>query len=174
MIWFLRHADGTGQAPDAPLSPEGQCAALAIVPALQSLDITRIVSSPYARARETVEPFAEAARLTIHTDPRLREREHGAVPPGGWDREAEMMFADLDAAPFGGESLADVAERGQLAVAEIIAAGDGALIVTHGLWLSVILSAYGRPLDIPSWRAMPCPALFELSDARARELELPR
>lgn len=172
MIWFLRHADGTGQAPEAPLSEPGRRAADGIVARLERLGITRIVSSPYARARETVAPFAAAAGLSIAEDARLREREHGAVPQGGWDAEAEALFADFEAQPYGGESLADVSRRGHAAIAEVAASGERPLIATHGLWLSVVLSAFGRELSIPIWRAMPRPALFVVEDGRARQLEL--
>ncbi|MEL6766229.1 MAG: histidine phosphatase family protein [Pseudomonadota bacterium] len=172
MIWFLRHADSMGQAPDAALSAEGAQAAEMLVPVLLGLPINRIHSSPYRRALDTAAPFAAAAQISVHEDERLRERVHGAVPPGGCGEEIEHLFADFEARPHGGESLSDVAQRGQAAVAEIAGGGEGALIATHGLWLSVILSAYGRPLDIPSWRSMPRPALFELHNGRVRSIEV--
>lgn len=172
MICFLRHADGTGQAPEAPLSDAGQRAADAAVPLLSAFGIKSVWTSPYLRARQTVRPFAEEGGFDLRVDERLREREHGAVPPGGWDDEAEQLFSDREARPHGGESIADVAARSSDTIAEIRAASDRPLLATRGFWLSVALARYGRLLNIASWRAMPRPALFVVDRGGLREQEL--
>ncbi|MEM9431726.1 MAG: histidine phosphatase family protein [Pseudomonadota bacterium] len=169
VIYAVRHADATGQAPDAALSAAGRRAVEALVPVLARREIRRVVSSPHLRARETVAPFAASAGLAIAEDARLREREHGAVPEGRWAEEAEILFGDWDAEPWGGESLAAAAARG---AAAIEGAADGTLFATHGLLLTLILGAYGREVSIPVWRAMPRPALFELGPGTWREIEL--
>lgn len=165
----MRHADAVGQAPGAALSEAGRRAAEALVPVLAQREIRRVVSSPYLRAIQTVAPFAAAAELAIAEDARLREREHGAVPEGRWAEEAEILFGDWEAEPWGGESLAAAAARG---AAAIEGAADGTLFATHGLLLTLILGAFGREMSIPVWRAMPRPALFELRPGIWREVAL--
>jgi 2,3-bisphosphoglycerate-dependent phosphoglycerate mutase len=170
MIYVLRHADSVGQSPDAPLSETGRRQAEALVPRLAQLGIGHVTCSPYARCRETAAPFLAQSGVAVAFDDRLRERTHGDVPPDAWDRETDAMFADLDAEPFGGESLNAAADRGQAAVME--AAGPTPLIVSHGLLMSVTLARYGRPLTIACWRAMPRPALFAIEDGQCRELRV--
>lgn len=160
MIYFLRHAEGTGQAPEAPLAPEGHAAARALVPTLEGLAINAVWSSPYARARETVAPFAAAAGLPIHEDDRLSERRHGPVPDGMWGEEARQLFADPNAAPFGGESRNDLIARAEELVADILAEPGTTLVGCHGFWLATYLSTKGAPATEAFWRAIKRPALF--------------
>lgn len=44
-----------------------------LVPCLLALEPTRIVSSPYLRCRQTVQPLADAAGLRVETDDLLAE-----------------------------------------------------------------------------------------------------
>lgn len=160
MLVFLRHADSTGQAPDAPLTAQGQADALALVPRLARLGITHIWSSPFVRARETVRPFAEQAGLTVQCDPRLEERRHGPVPEGQWAEEARALFADPDARPWDGESRNDVLARGKAMIADIETQGTTPLVACHGFWLSCVLTLYGAPGTEAAWRALPRPAVI--------------
>ncbi|MEM6547934.1 MAG: histidine phosphatase family protein [Pseudomonadota bacterium] len=172
MISLLRHADAARQARDAPLSPAGHAAAAALIPELTALDTGRVFSSPCARAQQTISPVAKAAGLPVLKDTRLREREHGAVSAGAWDREAEALFADPSAQPYGGESVEDVAQWGLAAISEIERQQSVPLIATHGLWFSVVLSRFGRPLTIEAWRAMARTALFAVENGHFSQVEL--
>jgi 2,3-bisphosphoglycerate-dependent phosphoglycerate mutase len=80
-FYLLRHAHADW-APDEqrPLSAEGQKDALRVAELLGKSPITRIYSSPYLRARQTVSPLAERLSLPMHIEPGLRERELGDAP----------------------------------------------------------------------------------------------
>ena len=82
-LLMLRHAQSTWNAQgrwqghaDPPLSAEGKQTAKAV--ASQYLDISRIISSPLLRAKETAEIIAASNNLgTIATHPGLAERDLG-------------------------------------------------------------------------------------------------
>jgi phosphohistidine phosphatase SixA len=56
-----------------PLSPKGRAQALALVPVLASFGPTRILSSPYVRCTQTVEPVATALGLEVEEDEALAD-----------------------------------------------------------------------------------------------------
>jgi phosphohistidine phosphatase SixA len=82
-------ADWDGDDRLRPLDPRGRRQAAELVELLQPFEVNRVVSSPYLRCVETVEPLAAALGLRIERDERLAEgagraalelvREDGAV-----------------------------------------------------------------------------------------------
>jgi phosphohistidine phosphatase SixA len=56
-----------------PLSAKGWRQARALVESLSDLPLERILSSPYVRCVQSVEPLAEARRLTVEETDRLAE-----------------------------------------------------------------------------------------------------
>jgi 8-oxo-dGTP diphosphatase len=76
---LVRHAsagdrdDWEGDDRLRPLDGRGHRQAVELVELLDSLEVRRIVSSPYARCVETVEPLAEAHGLSVELDDRLAE-----------------------------------------------------------------------------------------------------
>jgi len=109
---------------------------------------TRVVSSDFARARETAEIASAVLGAAPPTlEPRLRERgfgEHEGRPHTAyapvWARDAE----DPDHTDGGVESARAVQARGLAVVRELDAAGDGAvyLLVSHGDTLQLLLAAF--------------------------------
>jgi len=80
---LLRHAsagdrDGwPGTDRSRPLDRRGQTQAAALVEILRPLGVRRVVSSPYVRCIETVQPLAAALDVPVEPDDRLAE---GAGP----------------------------------------------------------------------------------------------
>jgi 8-oxo-dGTP diphosphatase len=80
--YLVRHAKAGSRerwtAPDAerPLTEAGKLQAAALVPLIGS-DVKNVLSSPYIRCMETVEPLAASAGLKVEPDDRLAE---GADP----------------------------------------------------------------------------------------------
>jgi 8-oxo-dGTP diphosphatase len=56
-----------------PLDARGRLQAAAIVELLLPLGLSRVVSSPYVRCLETVEPLAAALEVPVEADDRLAE-----------------------------------------------------------------------------------------------------
>ena len=92
-VLLLRHAragerdEWTGDDTLRPLDERGRLQALALRD-LSQRAIGRIVSSPYRRCVETVEPLAEALGIPVELDDRLAE---GAPP-----QLALSLLAELD------------------------------------------------------------------------------
>ena len=56
-----------------PLDARGRLQAIALVELLLPLGVSRVVSSPYVRCLETVEPLAAALEVPVEPDDRLAE-----------------------------------------------------------------------------------------------------
>ncbi|MGZ8753499.1 MAG: SixA phosphatase family protein [Acidimicrobiia bacterium] len=97
-VWVVRHAKAgsrrawSGEDARRPLSKPGRRQADALGELLASASFDRIVSSPFVRCRETVEPLAASAKLEVALDERLAE---GAGPYGA-------LSLVREAAPIGG------------------------------------------------------------------------
>ena len=83
-VVLLRHASAgdrsawSGDDRLRPLDEDGYAQALALADVLAERGIARVVSSPYVRCVESLEPLAEALGLAVELDPRLAEGEGGA------------------------------------------------------------------------------------------------
>ncbi len=122
MISFVRHGQTAVNAGgrlqgrlDEPLSELGAAQARALADALASERVTRVVSSPLVRARETAAAIASRHGMSVDIDERLVELDYGAwdgvaladVAPEDW----AAWRADPAFAPPDGESLAAVSTR---------------------------------------------------------------
>jgi phosphohistidine phosphatase SixA len=89
---LLRHASAghrtrwDGHDVTRPLDARGRRQALELVELLRPLDLIRLVSSPYVRCVETVEPLAAALGLPLEQDDRLAE--------GAGDSARELLLED--------------------------------------------------------------------------------
>jgi probable phosphoglycerate mutase len=143
VILFVRHGrtavnrEGRLQGRiDAPLDETGIAQAHALAVVLAGEQVTRVVSSPLRRARETAAAIAEPHTLAVGVDDRLIELDYGdwdGVPlrdlaPDGWAR----WRADPAFTPPGGESLVDVAGRIASFCDDTLAAADQHIVaVSH-------------------------------------------
>jgi phosphohistidine phosphatase SixA len=78
-VFLVRHAKAGSRSgfdgPDdlRPLVKAGRRQAEGLVEVLESAAVTRLVSSPYVRCRQTVEPLAESLRLPVDLSDALTE-----------------------------------------------------------------------------------------------------
>ncbi|MBJ7470742.1 MAG: histidine phosphatase family protein [Solirubrobacteraceae bacterium] len=122
------------------------------VPAVQT-----IWASPYTRARETAEIVAARLGLPVTFDERLKESDVGDwagltyLEAQASDPAAFQAWVDGDPAHVfpGGESLAQVSDRVQLALAEARALDPTVLFVCHGGVIRSALRAAGHPVREP-------------------------
>ncbi|WP_246066941.1 histidine phosphatase family protein [Paenibacillus koleovorans] len=134
-IFLIRHCQAIGQAPDAPLTELGQQQALQLAEMLKDFLIERVVSSPYRRAVDTIQPFCERSSLPLHTDVRLVERVLSTEQHRDWVAKLEASFADLELKYEGGESSQEAMDRGVQVIQEWLrapSAGCTLAVVTHG------------------------------------------
>lgn len=131
----------------------------------------RILSSPFARARETAELAAARFLCPLGEDAALRERFFGALD-GGPDLHYPDVWQQDELSPAhhyaGVESLNQVAERGWRLIEQLEQRhrGQTLLLVSHGDTLQILLTlALGLPLGRHR-------ELKPLATAEVRELSL--
>lgn len=156
VFFLLRHGETEwnrerrimGRRP-VPLSERGHEQLLLLAPHLANLGITRVWTSPLARARSSAELIAaELGGLPVLEDEGLTEVHYadweGKTFRDLVDDPAFLAFRDDPLGtpcPGGGESLREVQERVFAAMARIAAASDGepAIVVSHGDPLRLVL-----------------------------------
>lgn len=152
---LIRHARAMGQAPDAPLTPEGEEQARRLAQVLAALNIAWIVSSPWERAIETARPLADALNLLIVEDERLTERVLSSEDLADWQTHLRASFLDSSLYLPGGESGATAKARA-LAALEDAQNPDGLTAVfTHGNLLALLLG-----LDYDGWAGLKSPDVW--------------
>ena len=78
-LYLVRHADAghrsewPGKDVDRPLSPKGQRQANGLRDLLADSDATRLLSSPYTRCVQSLEPLGKRLHLPVEPDERLAE-----------------------------------------------------------------------------------------------------
>jgi 2,3-bisphosphoglycerate-dependent phosphoglycerate mutase len=170
---LVRHAQS---APDPalperdwPLSELGRRQADELAPVLAELGVDALASSPYQRAIDTLQPFADRAGLDISVDEDLRERALGGWMPDLADVEAAVrnMHADLDFMLDGGESGRACVVRFEAALARVASTHPGRTIAvgSHGGVLGHLIARQGVALPDAFWRRIRNPHLF-IFDAR--------
>jgi broad specificity phosphatase PhoE len=143
VIRFVRHGetahnrDGRLQGRvDLELSGRGVGQANALADRLAGTNVTRVLSSPLLRARQTANTIADVCGCEVEIDDRLIELDYGE-----WDglplaeirpARGASWFADPTFAPPGGESLVDVTARVDSFCRERLAVPDDRVIaVSH-------------------------------------------
>ena len=163
MLYLVRHCQSSGQEPDAPLTALGHEQAEQLAAWLRPLGIARIVSSPYLRARQSVEPLAQQLGLAVETDERLIERVLSPDPLDDWRERLRAAWDDHDLALPGGESSRQATARGMAAVNDVLADGRQPIVVaSHGNLIALLLHAFdGRP-GFTAWEQLSNPDVFEV------------
>lgn len=164
-VYFVRHAASDHAAQDErtrPLTPQGRESCAQVCAVLRGRGITRVFSSPYRRAVDTVAPFAREAGLAVETVEEFRERRVDSVWVEDFMGFCRRQWADFDYALSGGETLAQVQRRNVAALHALLrrCAGESIVIGTHGTALSTVLNHYDSRFDFTHFCAllplMPC------------------
>lgn len=166
-IYAIRHCRAEGQSPDAPLTVEGQVQAECLAEFLLEARIEQIVSSPFLRAVQSIQPLAWRLGLAVETDPRLAERVLGHASSDWLDR-LRATFDDLDLCFSGGES-SRVAKARVTAAVEDTLRGDARTIavVTHGNLLALLLKQFDDAIGFEHWRKLTNPDVFRVEVDRS-------
>jgi 2,3-bisphosphoglycerate-dependent phosphoglycerate mutase len=170
-VLLIRHAEsvapGTADFDEytRPLTAKGFRDAERLVDSLSLTRIDAAYSSPYIRARQTIEPIAKARGLTIETIDDLRERMLSPVDLPDWRSALRRSWEDFDYAPTGGES-GRVAQARVVRVLDDIRArharGGVVMLASHGNLIALALNAVMPGVDYAFWESIPMPALFTL------------
>ena len=149
-IWLVRHGETALNAArilqpaDTPLSPHGLQQAQALAERLAGERFAGILSSDLPRAHQTAQAIAERTGHALHTTPLLHERSFGDWRGQPYDSLSTDPLA-MDAAPPGGESTTQFAERCREAFALALQTqaelGGPLVVVSHGLVIRQMLAA---------------------------------
>ncbi|EIV91333.1 histidine phosphatase family protein [Frankia sp. QA3] len=171
---LVRHAVSVAPVPGGhdefrrPLTERGREQAGALVAFLGDCGASIVLSSPYLRAIQTIEPTARALGLPVQRRDELREWRSGLAPRSDWQAHYERSWADPETGIGTGETLAELATRARNTVRDLVASGAPAstiLAATHGTWIARALLAVGLPIDCAFWLSMPTPAIYRLNFA---------
>jgi len=166
MLFLVRHAH-SDYGPDEmrALSESGRRAAHRIADLLQDRGITMIVSSPYTRAVQTVQPLADRLGMSIQLDSDLRERLLSTGPLDDFQRRLEATWSDFDLSYPGGESSAAAQARVSQAIRRIVGtAGDRHVAVaSHGNALALFLRTIDSTIDFQFWSRMSMPDVYAVA-----------
>ena len=165
-IFLVRHAESTPSTdiPEAdwPLSPTGVLQAQHLAEALQPWQIDAVLSSPYVRAKATVEPFAQAAGLSVQVMAELRERKLTEGQRDDWFAMLQRAWADFSFALPHCESGYDCQQRMCHCLAQLAAnhTGQTLLICSHGNAIGLYLNSIESSFGFEAWAAMQNPDIF--------------
>jgi len=169
-IYLIRHCETTGQAPDAPLTPGGEEQARRLCTQLLELPITHLISSPYRRALDSIQPLATALKLPITREDALKERQLSAVPLDDWQDHLRQTFFDPDYTCPGGESSRIATERITRVVDEALQQHDGSILVTHGNLLSLYLHSIDPTFGFEESLQLKNPDIFKVTRIKNKQL----
>lgn len=161
-IYLVRHCKTSGQEADAPLTDEGREQAETLGEWLFHKSVGRIVSSPYARARESIAPLATRLALPVETDGRLIERVLCGSALPDWREHLAASFTDLDWCLPGGESSRAAMARGVAALQDVLQhPASVSVVVTHGNLLALLLKHFDDATDFAGWKRLTNPDVYQ-------------
>jgi len=147
-VYFVRHAKPDFSIVDdysRPLTEEGCKDCKKVTEFLSEKSITKVFSSPYKRAVDTVKDFAESLDLNIHIVDDFRERK---INNGLWIEDfnafSKEQWNNFDYKLPGGECLNEVQERNIKALMSVLEENiDGNIAIgCHGTALSTVINYF--------------------------------
>jgi 2,3-bisphosphoglycerate-dependent phosphoglycerate mutase len=169
-VLLIRHAESVAPGISGfdeytrPLTAKGIRDAAQLRDEYASMRMDAAYSSPYLRARLTIEPMARARGLGIETIEDLRERLLSASDLPDWHAHLRRSWNDFDYAAPGGES-GHAAQARVVRVLETIASRHSAgtvIVASHGNLIALALHAFMPGVDYAFWESIPMPAVFRL------------
>lgn len=176
-LFLVRHAHADYRPDEMrPLSAKGRLDALRVADILEPEGPEAIYSSPYRRARQTVEPLARRLGLEIRQEPNLRERSMGESRQQDWETAVRRTWDDFTFAHPGGETN-EQALRRAAAVRRAVDRhhrGERVVLATHGNLLVLLLHGLDPTLGFELWRSLTFPDIYRLDMGSQRLLDLRR
>lgn len=171
VLYVVRHCQAEGQEPAASLTERGRCQAEALCTFLVRLNVNRIVSSPFARAVESIRPLSVRLGIPVETDQRLVERTLSTVPLADWREQPRTSFQDLDRVIGGGESSRAAMQRASAVLADILGhPAKRTVVVTQGNLMALMLKTFDGRIGFDLWERLTCPDVYAVKVKRAKSV----
>lgn len=110
-IYVVRHCEAQGQPSESQLTEKGSKQAKYLVDFFSNAKIDRIISSPFLRAIQSVEPLSDKTNIKVEIDERLSERTLSTTDLPDWYEKLKATFNDMELKFEGGESRSDESNR---------------------------------------------------------------
>jgi 2,3-bisphosphoglycerate-dependent phosphoglycerate mutase len=163
---LVRHAEAPFDPSErAHLTAGGRENACKIPTLLGGFTIDAIYSSPYPRARQTVEPLAQTRGIEISEVHDLRERRLSAEPIEEWEWAMRECWRDFSISHPGGESSAAAQRRAVTLHRDLVHRhpGETIVIATHGNLLALLVNHYFPHQGYQFWKALTNPDVYCLA-----------
>lgn len=161
-LLLVRHAQAEGQSPDAPLTTTGVRQAQELCDFLAANEITRIVSSTYKRAQDSILPLSQRLAIPVELDERLVESDLSAAILPDWQVKLESTFLDFDLVYPGGESSRDATTRAMSVLNSMVSENGTTVVVSHGRLMALMLKHFAPHYGFNEWRALTNPDVFSI------------
>ncbi|HEY6599906.1 MAG TPA: histidine phosphatase family protein [Pseudomonadales bacterium] len=167
-LYLVRHAqsipDFSLAESDWVLSAEGEAQATRLPRQLHDIAATRLISSPYRRAIDTLRPLSQALALPIRTEPDLRERKLREGYIENWSDVVRGLWADLDTRMPNCESGTECRLRMTACLTALARELDGEtlMVASHGNAIALFFNGLDAGFGHDAWKRMRNPDVFRL------------
>ncbi|MEK3935325.1 histidine phosphatase family protein [Sporosarcina sp. FSL W7-1349] len=159
-VYMVRHCQATGQELQAELTDKGIEQAKELMRFFEKRNIKHIISSPFTRTIQSIQPTADSLGLQVEIDDRLTEHRLLSKNLKDWLERLEESVRDRDLKMAGGESSQEVAKRGM----EVLeAATDGTVLVTHRNTMGLLLFQIDGIQGLKKWTVLSHPDVYEVN-----------
>ena len=163
-IYIIRHCEAQGQSLHASLTEKGLMQAERLAKFFHTMQIDRIISSPYLRAIQSIEPLSKSTNHKIEIDKRLAERILSTDNLPDWFEKLKGTFTDLNLKYTGGESSQEAMTRVKNVVKEVIEGqAEHSVIVSHGNLIALLMKSYQHDIDFQFWQKLSNPDVYQIS-----------
>ncbi|GGE39779.1 phosphoglycerate mutase [Pullulanibacillus camelliae] len=174
-LYLIRHCEASGQAPEALLTDKGRLQSESLSMFLSNLSIEQIVCSPFLRAKQSIQPFAQKEKFPVRVDERLRERVLSNEKLSDWYIALKQTYEDVDLKYTGGESTREAMHRAIECIDGCLQEAQSVtVLVTHGGLLSLILKYYDDNYSFTDWEGLTNPDVFCLTFVHYAETQTPK
>lgn len=158
-VYLVRHCKAAGQELQAELTEQGKEQAIELRHFFKERNIKQIISSPFTRAIQSIQPTADILDLEVEIDRRLAEHKLISKNLKDWLERLEESIREKDLKMAGGESSSEVAKRGM----EVLeAATDGTVLVTHRNTMGLLLMQIDGMKGLKEWTGLSHPDVYEV------------
>lgn len=162
-IYVIRHCEAKGQQPESELTKKGVKQSLELSSFLSGIKVERIVSSPYRRAIQSIQPLATKRHMDIELNRQLSERTLSTKNMPDWFEKIKDTFEDHELKYEGGESSKEAKNRIVNVIEDAFTYEiENTIIVTHGNLMSLLLNHYNKDFGFDEWNNLSNPDVFLL------------
>jgi 2,3-bisphosphoglycerate-dependent phosphoglycerate mutase len=164
-IYIIRHCEAEGQSSESPLTENGLKQATELSEFFSQIKIGRIISSPFLRAIQSIQPLAKKIAIEIEIQNLLSERILSTNNLYDWFEKLRATFEDMGMKYEGGESSQEAMNRIVGVVEKVFEEGsENTIVVTHGNLMSLLLKYFNNKFGFEDWQNLSNPDVFLLKN----------